>query len=157
MPDSIDSPLTNSEIRFLQALQHAGVRTILVGLSAAVLQGADTATQELDLWFDNPDSPGIAEAARAAGGFFAARMQPPMIGGPGLERIDIVMTCQGLDDFDAEYARCLDVAIGEVRLRVLPIERVLYSKQCAGRPKDTAVLPQLRAAVAARKARPAQL
>lgn len=47
-----DSALTEAECRFLAELNHLGVRFLLVGASAAVLQGANTATQDLDLWFE---------------------------------------------------------------------------------------------------------
>ena len=63
-------------------------------MSAAVLQGADTATQDLDLWFESPDTPELSRAAVLAGGFYAARMQPPMVGGTGLYMRAVV---DGLD------------------------------------------------------------
>lgn len=72
-----------------------------------------------------------------------------MIGGRGLERIDVVTHCDGLEGFDAEYARTKALKLGEVELRVLDLERIIASKEAAGRPKDLAVLPALRAALAA--------
>ena len=40
MPDSIDGPFTDEELTFFQGLTERGVRFVLVGLSAAVVQGA---------------------------------------------------------------------------------------------------------------------
>jgi len=153
VPNFDDSPLTDQERRFLQALDAHGVRWVVVGLSAAVLQGADTATQDIDLWVESLSADGIASAARTAGGFYSTRTQPPMVGGEGLERIDLVTHCHGLATFDAEYPATKTVRVGEVTLRVLPLERIIASKEAANRPKDRAVLPQLRAALAAIRAK----
>jgi hypothetical protein len=40
-----------------------------------------------------------------------------------------------------------------VRVKVLPLERIIASKQAARRPKDTAQIPMLEAALAAQRAR----
>jgi hypothetical protein len=149
VPDYEDDPLTEAERIFLRALSK--VRFLLVGLSAAVLQGADCATKDLDLWLESLDTPEIGKAAILAGGFYAARMQPPMVGGKGLERIDLVTHCDGLDLFDVEYRRAIAVPIGDLELRVLPLERIIASKTAANRPKDRAVLEQLRAALAVQR------
>jgi hypothetical protein len=44
------SAFTSGERALLEALNRRGVRFILVGLSAAVLQGANTGTRDIDLW-----------------------------------------------------------------------------------------------------------
>src|SRR5687767_3317660 len=125
---------------------------MVVGLGAAVLQGADTATQDLDLWFDSLADPAVAQAARAAGGVFAWRANPPVIAGEGFEHIDLVIRCDGLESFTAEYQGAIDVAIDDFSIKILPLERVIASKRAAGRPKDKAVLPALNATLAARRA-----
>ena len=154
MPDSSDFPLTDAELAFLRELVRRKTRFLLVGLAAAVLQGADAVTQDLDLWFRSLGDPAIAEAARAAGGVFAARTSPPMIAGEGLDRIDVVTRCQGLKSFDAEYAKAVDLSVLDFSIKILPLERVIASKSAAGRPKDKAVLEALRAALVARRAAP---
>jgi len=148
VPDFEDDPLTGAERTFLRALSNKKVRFLLVGMSAAVLQGADVATQDLDLWFESLDAPEIGKAAALAGGFYATRMQPPMVGGAGLERIDLVTQCSGLEPFDVEYRGAIAIPIGDLRLRVLPLERIIANKTAADRPKDRAALEQLRAALA---------
>jgi predicted nucleotidyltransferase len=52
-----------------------------------------------------------------------------------------------------EFARAHEYGVDGLRLRVLPLERIIVSKRAAGRPKDTAQLPLLEAALAARRAR----
>lgn len=99
----------------------------------------------------------LDEAARAAGGMIAWRASPPMITGKGLDHIDIVTRCDGLRSFDAEYAAAIEAEAFGVRLKVLPLRRVISSKKAANRLKDQAALPALKAALAAirnTKARP---
>jgi hypothetical protein len=154
VPDSSDFPLSEAELVFLRELVRSKTRFLVVGLGAAVLQGADAVTQDLDIWFPSLGDPAIANAARAAGGVFAARTSPPMIAGEGLERIDVVAHCDGLKNFDAEYAKALKMKLADFSIRILPLERVIVSKRAAGRPKDKAALESLRAALVARRATP---
>lgn len=151
MPASEDFPLTDAEVAFLRELSHAGCRFLVVGVGAAVLQGADAVTQDLDLWFQSLADPAISLAARAAGGVLAWRVNPPMIAGDGLERLDLVIRMDGLEDFDVEYERAVELAVADFSLKILPLERVIASKRAAGRPKDKAVLESLRAALAAKR------
>ncbi len=153
MPSSSDTPFTEQETALFRELEVRGVRFVLVGLAAAVLQGADTTTQDLDLWFESLADPRIAQAARAAGGFYATRTQPPMRSGSGLDRIDVVTHCDGLRPFADELDNTTRIDIAGVELRVLDLDRIIASKEAAGRPKDLAVLPQLRAALTAKRSR----
>ena len=154
MPDSSDFPLSDAELAFLRELVRGGTRFLVVGVGAAVLQGADAVTQELDLWFESLGDPAIAKAASAAGGVFAARTSPPMITGEGLDRLDVVTHCDGLKNFAAEYAKAVDLTVADFAIKILPLERVIASKRAAGRPKDKAVLEALRAALVAQRSAP---
>ena len=144
---------TPPERRLIQALDALGVRYLLVGMGAALLEGAHGTTQDLDLWLDALDEARLGEAARRAGGFYTSGMglQPPAFGGEGLDRVDLVLTASGLDSFATEYARAREYDIDGLRVRVLPLDRVLASKRAAKRPKDVAQIPLLEAALAARQ------
>jgi len=139
--------LTEPEKRFLEALNAAGVRYLLVGMSAALLQGARGATENVDLWFESIADERIGSAARAAGGFWVTRAQPPRLGGAIGERFDVVTDMSGLPDFAAEYACAIDEVVGGVPVRLLPLARIIVSKRAAGRPKDGAVMYALQAAL----------
>jgi hypothetical protein len=52
---------------------------MVVGLSAAALQGAPVVTQDVDLWFDDLNDPGIHQALREVG---AAYVPPLHLKGP---------------------------------------------------------------------------
>lgn len=77
-------------------------------------------------------------------------MQPRAIGGEGLDRIDVVLSASGLGSFDDEYAGSLEFDLDGIRVRALPLARVIVSKRAANRPKDVAQLPILEAALAAK-------
>lgn len=140
-------PLTEEEVTFLRELQAEGGRFLVVGMSAAVLQGADVGTKDIDLWFEHQFDGGLEKAARSAGGIFIWRADPPILGGPSLARIDLVNHCHGLDNFEVEYSRAVDVQLEGIPLKILPLERIVASKRAAGRPKDKAAMPALKAAL----------
>ena len=70
-------------------------------------------------------------------------------GGEGLDRLAVVLTLHGIGTLDNEYARSHDGVIDGLRLRVLPLERVVASKRATNRLKDRAVLPVLKATLLA--------
>lgn len=143
-------PVSDQEIALLRELVNQGVPFMVVGLSAAVILGADAVTKDIDLWFKTTSHPGLAKAAKNVGGTFIRRSDPPLFSGVGLDSIDVVYRCDGLDSFDIEFARGIDVNLApDLVVKVLPIERVLASKRAANRPKDRAVIPALEAALAA--------
>lgn len=147
-----DFALTPAERALFQALSRRGIRYLLVGLGAALLEGAPVSTQGLDIWLERADDERIPLAAADAGGFWipGLGMRPPAFGGPGLDRLDVVLTAHGLDTFDAEYAGAHAYEIEGVSLRILPLERVIASKRATNRPKDRAALPSLEATLLAR-------
>lgn len=148
-----DYALTPAERRLLEALNDRGVRFLIVGMGAAVLEGAPVSTVDLDLWFESASGEGIPLAARDAGGTWISGVGPgpPGFGGAGLERIDVVLTAQGLGAFAEEYATAKEIDLDGIRVRILPLERVIASKRIAARPKDLAQMPALEATLAARK------
>ncbi len=145
--------LTPAEREFFVRLNELSVPYLVVGLSAAVLQGADTATLDIDIWFKDRSDPGIADAAKRAGGVWIPGhfgMMPPTLGGDLLgDRLDVVLTASGLASFEIEYQGARQIEVDEIMLAVLPLERIICSKRAAGRMKDLAVLPALEAALAA--------
>jgi len=147
----VDSALEPAEKTFLETLADLGVRYLIVGVSAASMQGARIATEDIDLWLADPSDPRIGEAARRAGGIWVPGhfgMQPPTLGGKLGDRFDVVLTMSGLEDFESEYARSKAADLEGIRVRLLPLDRIIVSKRAANRPKDRAALPALEAALA---------
>lgn len=145
------SALKDAERRFLEELNARGVRYMIVGLSAAIIQGANTLTRDIDLWFATIADPQIAPAAAAAGGIWVSGfgMMPAQLGGALGDRFDVVNLMSGLGSFDKEYSGAIDAQIDGVDVKVLPLSRILASKRAADRSKDRAVIPALEEALAA--------
>ena len=77
-------PLSESELRLLGSLVRHKIRFMVVGLSAAALQGAPVVTEAVDLWFENLNDPKLIPALRAVGAAYLPPFEfnPPMLGGP---------------------------------------------------------------------------
>jgi hypothetical protein len=136
---------TSKEISLLKALKKGSIPFLIVGLSAASLQGAPVATQDIDLWFKDLSDEKLHRTLRKAGGFYVPPfgLNPPQIGGEDFELIDLVLRMDGLKSFDYEYKRSKKVKLGSLTLRILPLDRIIKSKKATGRKKDKASLPVL--------------
>jgi hypothetical protein len=143
--------LTDRELVFLCELVRNKVPFLIVGLSAAALQGAPVVTQDIDLWFKNLNHPGIRKALRKVDGTYVPPilLNPPMFAGEAVDLFDIVLTMDGLKGFDWEYSRAMEVSLGRFAVRVLPLARILASKKAANREKDRLTIPVLRDTLAA--------
>lgn len=143
-------PFTDREIAFLAQLAGNDVDFMIVGLSAALLQGAPAVTQDIDLWFKDLRDPRIREALKSVGGSYVPSIgvNPPRFAGSAVALFDVVLTLHGLGSFDEERKHTVDLSLGGVTVKVLAIERVIASKEAANREKDRLVLPVLRDAAA---------
>ena len=141
--------LTSSgALDFLSALIDSRIEFLVVGASAAVLQGVPLVTQDIDLWFKILPDPKLKTVLAKVGGIYVPSFghNPPMIAGESVKFFDIVLTCQGLSSFESEYSAALAILVGKVTVPTLPLERVIHSKKAANRLKDIAALPALEAA-----------
>lgn len=144
-------PLTESELRLLESLMHHKIRFMVVGLSAAALQGAPVVTEDVDLWFEDLGDPKLAKALAEIGAGYVPPfgLNPPMLAGAGSEAFDVVIRMDGLNKFAVEWETAREIKIGTLPLKVLPLDRILASKLAANRPKDRRVLPTLKNALRA--------
>ena len=144
-------PFSESELRLLCVLLKRKVRFMVVGLSAATLQGAPVVTQDVDLWFENLGELKISRALQEVGAAYVSpsNFNPPMLAGPGAELFDIVLRMDGLGTFADEIKNCVEISLGRQKLKVLSLERILASKIAANRAKDRLTIPVLRDALAA--------
>lgn len=145
--------LSESEYALFKSLNEEKVEYIIVGLSAALLQGVPAVTQDIDLWVKELGSEKFVRALKKIGASYIppgiVGANPPMIASKELRGIDLVTSCQGLGTVESELKGSLKVRIRELVVNVLPLARIVLSKESAGREKDLAVLPMLRAALAA--------
>jgi hypothetical protein len=143
---AVDLPISDAELRILSALVEARVEFMIVGLSAAALQGAPVVTDDVDLWFKNLGVPGMVRAIRAAGATYVPLfdLNPPMLVGDHAQPFDLVINMSGLGEYDDEIENTVEIKLADVSVRVLSLERIIASKAAANRPKDRLVIPVLR-------------
>lgn len=151
-------PLSEGELQLLESLLSHKVRFLVVGLSAAALQGAPVVTEDVDLWFEDLNAPNLSKALRRVGAAYVPPFgyNPPMIAGRHSEPFDVVISMSGLGRFSDEFKRALEIRVGSLRLKVLPLDRILASKTAANRPKDRLVIPVLQNALLTLRARVSQ-
>ena len=147
------------EIAFLAALRAARVEFLVVGLSAAALQGAPVVTRDVDLWVRDLGDEKFHAVLKRFGAAFVppVGLNPPMIVGKRIALFDLVVSMQGLNGFAAEYRGSREIKVGTTTVRVLPLDRIIVSKRAVNRPKDRAVLPVLEDVLRTiKEARPSQ-
>lgn len=144
-------PFTSKELAFLKELTRQKVAFVIIGLSAAALQGAPMVTQDVDLWFRDIDDSGIKKALKKVGGTWIPplALNPPMFEGDHVQYFDIVLTVHGIGGFDAEKANTVEVPMGGFSVKVLRLDRIIASKAYLNREKDRMVLPALKSAAKA--------
>ncbi len=148
----VQQPLVSEGLlKILHTLVKAKVPFMIVGNSAAVMQGAPVATIDIDLWFGDG---GLEKAKRALAPLnvsvvsgFGHSIIPPQFCGPDTELLDIVCTAQGLGCFEEELEHCRWIRLGKIKVPVLALQRVVASKKAANREKDQAVIAQLESAL----------
>ena len=111
---------------------------MVVGLSAATLQGAPVVTQDVDLWFENLGEQKISRALQEVGAAHAPPSinNPPMLAGAGAELFNIVIRMDGLGSVCRRNQKLRGDSVGPEKLKVLSLERILASKIAANRAKD---------------------
>ncbi len=131
---------------FLKALVRNEVPFMVVGLAAAVLQGAPVVTQDIDLWFKSLTNPKINRALKKVGCSLVIPIgeRAPIFIGNNAKLFDVVTHMHGLGDYQKEFKNSLLIPLGGLKIRVLSLERIIRSKQAADRQKDQLVLPVLK-------------
>jgi len=139
---AVSSKFGDRELAFLRELVRQKVEFMIVGLSAAALQGAPVVTQDIDLWFRELPDPGLERALRKVRGAYVppTASAPPMLAGKGIELFDIVLRMDGLGEFEEEEKHAIKMPFGRTKVLVLGLERIIASKKAAGREKDRIVL-----------------
>lgn len=149
----------------LRTLSEEGVRFIVVGGVAAVLEGAPVSTFDLDI-VPAQDEDNLERLIRALEEMEAVYFDPAgRTIHPTLERfhggrhhlfrtrfgrLDVMQSIGDHEDFDSLLPRANPVNVGGVVVFVLSLQAVIETKEAAGRDKDIAVLALLRRVAAER-------
>ena len=168
MPGGAD-PVAYRPDEVLGVLERHGVRHVVIGGLAATLHGSGTVTFDVDV----VPEPSPANLARLSAALDDLEARVRVSGVPGgipfdhdatsLAAMAVLNLVTRAGDFDITFhpdgvasfaewdAHADDAEALGVHFRLGSLEDVIRSKEAAGRPKDRATLPALRALLARRK------
>jgi len=142
-------------------LQDAGVEFIVVGGVSAILQGAAITTRDLDICYRRtPDNilrlvAALKPLHPRPRGFptdlpFVFDERTIQLGSNftleiGPESLDLLGEMSDIGGFEQVMGGALDAPIGHRTVKTLSLEQLIATKTAAGRTKDLAVLPELKA------------
>jgi hypothetical protein len=154
-------PAATRSFEVIEVLTQHQVDFIVVGMTAAVLQGAPAVTFDLDILYSrSPDN--IERTLAALSELEAVFRGDDRRIAPNESHLQsrghkLLMTKFGIVDVlgslgERDYAELLEdtlaLDVADMVVRVLSLERLIEVKTEAGREKDLAVLPLLRATLA---------
>jgi len=141
-------------VRITKALVKVRLEAILIGNAAAALHGAPVTTLDFDFMF-RPTPLNIRKLKQLAKALDTTIFRPfypvsdlyrIMSNSAGLQ-LDFLPFIHGVRSFESLRSRAVKVDFEGATLLVAALEDIIKSKRAAGRDKDFAVLPVLRAAL----------
>lgn len=160
--------MTENDVeKLLKALHAEGVRFIVIGGAAAVLQGSAYVTADFDLCYSRAKA-NLKRLARALAPFHPSLRGVPKnlpfrldVGAlksgsnftlvTDVGDLDIFGEVTGLGGYREALAFSEDMKIFGIRCKVLTLEGLIKTKQAVGRAKDLRLLPELEALLEIRK------
>ena len=142
--------------RLLETLEAEDIRFMLIGMSAAIVQGVMETTLDVDLWVDLPARQymRVQNIARRTGGTMAANAVTYLEDGTP---VNFVFEVTGLGSFARELRHTRQLKFHGLRIPVLTLARILHSKETILRDKDLAHISLIRTFLRCqRAARPAR-
>ncbi len=145
-------------VQLLEALQAADLEAIVVGSTAAILQGVPILTEDVDLLIRDTqrNREKIERLGAALGAARPVQISPlsPTLRLVGADvDVDILFDeLSGGLSFASIRSRSLAVPVGEQVATVAALDDVIRSKRAADRPKDRAQLPMLEGYLAVKRA-----
>lgn len=120
-------------------------------MTAAVLQGVMLNTMDIDIWVELPTRQYMRlwELVRQQGGSALSKTLYVLEDG---KVVNFIFEVTGLKEFATEYVNALNLRVEGLRVKVLPLARILKSKKAILRDKDMAHIPEIEKALKARKA-----
>lgn len=137
-----------------RALAECRLEAIIVGMTAAALQGAPVLTQDVDLLLRDTVAnrrklKALAKAIGAAPQAVTRELSSVVTFLGARAPVDAIFDAlPGGLKFESVRARSLRIRVGSAELRVATLADIIRSKRAAGRKKDVAQLPVLEATLA---------
>jgi hypothetical protein len=128
---SKSSPL----VQLFGALQAERVKFMLVGMSAANLQGVLASTVDVEVWIGLPPRQ-YMRVINLCRKLKATVQSPNKVFLSDETPVDFIYELGGLKKFENEFLRAKKLPFHGLKIPVLPLERICKSKEIAGRDKD---------------------
>jgi hypothetical protein len=137
----------------LEALEAEDVRFILIGMSAAIVQGVMESTLDVDFWVNMPRRQymRVQNIARAVGCTVGANTVVYTEDGTPINFV--FGEVDGLGSFEKESKHTRKLKFHGKQIPVLKLERILKSKETIRRDKDLAHIIQIRQLLRCRRAK----
>ncbi len=119
-------------------------------MSAAILQGVPATTLDTDIWIDVPERE-YMRLINLSLRLGATMVRQTVVALTDGSLVNFCYRLNGTASFRTEYARASVQKWNGIEIKLLPLERIIRSKEAADRDKDRAVLPLLRDIAASRK------
>ena len=112
-------------------------------MSGAILQGVPMTTLDTDLWFDLPERQYIRllTLSQKLGGTIIRQTVVALRNG---SLVNFLYHVNGIASFATEWRRAVTITFHGEKVKVLPLERIIRSKEFVGHPKDLAALPTMK-------------
>ena len=129
--------------RLLEALEAEEIRFMLIGMSAAIVQGVMETTLDVNIWIDLPPHQymRVQRVALQTGAVVAANTVVYLKDGTP---VNFVFEVDGLRGFESELKNTERMQFHGKRIPVLKLERILKSKETIARDKDLAHIVHIR-------------
>jgi len=138
--------------RLLEALETENIRFMLIGMSAAIVQGVMETTLDVDFWIDLPSREymRVQNIARSIG--CAVATNTVVYARDGTPVNFVFGEVGGLGSFRAESKHAIKMTFRGKKIPVLKLERILKSKETLRRDKDLPHIIQIRELLKCRRA-----
>jgi hypothetical protein len=128
--------------RLMGALRTEKIEFLMIGMSAAIVQGVPGSTIDIDLWINLPERQ-YMKPVRIALAQGAAMLRNTVVELSDATLVNFAYSVTGLGSFAREYGNAIKLPFNGLTIAVLPLEAIRKSKLAIGRPKDLVHLLQI--------------
>jgi len=122
-------------VQLFGALQAERIKFMLVGMSAANLQGVLASTVDVEVWISLPPRQYV-RVINVCRKLAATIQSPNKVFLSDETPVDFIYEIGGLQSFEREFPRAKKLPFHGLKIPVLPLERICKSKELAARDKD---------------------
>jgi hypothetical protein len=128
-------PKSSPLVQLFAALKAERIKFMLVGMSAANLQGVMASTVDVDVWIGLPPRQYV-RVINLCRKLNATVRSPNKVFLSDEMSVDFIYKIGGLKSFATEFRRAKKLSFHGLKIPVLPLEQICESKEITARDKD---------------------